>query len=233
MEPTPSCSVYMIIQSSATLLPGSDSSRPPKPWYQLADVVPKGQPYDYPEDQHNHRYDAIESLREGRQTLEIWNVKIVYGKSAHEDVRITGWAEDAAAAGPMLQRDVDNHINSYGLNNNTTVRISYTHDTEQNTKRCEYVIREQRTQGQENVWYWWDVMEVKLEPVKQYGITNPEWEKDRVEDMEWRRKEGLDMARRSRREYTEEEKEEIEQRNKRMGIVEGEDRNDPDIMGTE
>jgi hypothetical protein len=101
------------------------------------------------------------------------------------------------------------------------------------TYHSEYMVSKEHSKGPEEEWFWWDIVEAKLESVKMYDITNAEYEKARVEDMKERERGALEMARRSRGELTDEEREEIDVRNARMGVVHELDRNDPDIMGIE
>jgi hypothetical protein len=80
--------VYLVIKSSATLVPGSGSSKPDNPWRRLADVVPRGMPYHLREDHYNHRYEIISALRMGPKTKNMRNVKIEYTKNGHEKLEI-------------------------------------------------------------------------------------------------------------------------------------------------
>jgi hypothetical protein len=89
------------------------------------------------------------------------------------------------------------------------------------------------------------MMGTPLQSLKDHGIQSPEWEKDRVEILEKRGKEGKDVVRRSNENLTLEEREEREEteereereergrRNARLGIVGGKDLKDDEIMGVE
>jgi hypothetical protein len=68
---------------------------------------------------------------------------------------------------------------------------------------------------------------------RSYGVQNPEWEKDSMEDLVIEEKHGLDMARKSRSDLTDDEVDATEERLERLGIVEGEDLRDEEIMGVE
>jgi hypothetical protein len=69
-------------------------------------------------------------------------------------------------------------------------------------------------------------MEVELASTETYNCYNHE-------DNDWRVKEALAKARKARGEYTEDERKVIEERNLRMGVVEGENVSDLWIMGTD
>lgn len=87
-------------------------------------------------------------------------------------------------------------------------------------------------EGKEMAWYCWDIMEVKVEPVKQYGVKYPELEKERVEDMERRARECLDEIRIQRGEgLSAEEIEREREMKERLEVVEGSDLEEEGMMG--
>jgi hypothetical protein len=184
-----------------------------------------------PEDNANYCYTVISVPRVGDQTEEFWNVKIEESGCANEGLIVEGWGHDKAGAGELLYKSVMEHVCPIERANNINIKERSLFDPSMITYHSEYMVSKEHSEEPEDEWFWWDIVEVKLEPVKTYDIINAEYEKARVEDMKEREKEGLEMARRSRGELTEEEREEIEARNARMGVVHELDRNDPDIMG--
>jgi hypothetical protein len=128
-----------------------------------------------------------------------------------------------------LDKGVTEHIGPIGKNN-TNIQNLERLDPDMNIFH-EYIIPKGHSTATDDVWYWWDIMEVKLESLKTYGVGDPEYEKDRVEETREREKEGLKMARRSRGELTEEERKRIEMKKARTGVVHELVRKDPDVMG--
>jgi hypothetical protein len=131
-----------------------------------------------------------------------------------------------------LDKGVTEHIGPIGKNNTNIQKLERL-DPDMNIFHNEYIITKGHSTATDDVWYWWDIMEVKLESLKTYGVRDPEYEKDRVEEMREREKEGLKMARRSRGELTEEERKRIEMKRARTGVVHELVRKDPDVMGIE
>jgi hypothetical protein len=84
--------VWILLKTSATLVPGSDKST--KPYCNLLDVVLNGRPNDITNDEANYRYTTILALRIGKQTKEVWKFKIEYSGCANDDLEIAGWAYD-------------------------------------------------------------------------------------------------------------------------------------------
>jgi len=210
--------VQIVIKSSATLVPGSDTSAPPRPYRRLADVGPNGLPADFPEDTQNQRYATLQVPRQGEATEEQWNIKMEYSKLANQTLQIMNWAHNKILAGRMLEDGVDAHIAQLGTSKSKTI----TRDASFNAVTSTY----KSNNSFEDVWFWWDVIEVPLRPLKSYGVQDPIWEQDRVKDLEARERDALDMVRRSRRGFTEEERKEAARRKARLGIVEGEDLED-------
>jgi hypothetical protein len=186
-------------------------------------------PDDIREDTANSRYTTIHTPRIGQQTEETWKIKMEFSGNANDGFVIAGWTHNKASAGDMLEKSVREHVEPHEQRNNIKIRTSTVRDADFVVKSCAYVIPEDSLNGSEKMWYWWDIKEVKLEPLKSYGIQK--WEKGRAEDMKDREKEGLDMVRKSMGEVTEQERAEIEQRNERMRVVSQGDRNDADIIG--
>jgi hypothetical protein len=182
----------------------------------------------YTEDATDQRYASILATLFGR---EEWRVKIEYRRNGHETLDIIGWYEDAADAGKVLQQEIDKVAERHLHDTKNELHVKFTSDVHDNSQTCEYTVPAHDTQ--EQVWLWWDILPVKLEPMEQYGISDPEAEKHRVEDLEWRAKEGLDMTRRTKGEFTEQEMENMVEAKERMGVVEGEDAEDAEIMGLE
>jgi hypothetical protein len=160
----------------------------------------------------------------------MWNIKMEFSANANDSFMIAGWTHDKASAGEQLENGVHEHVEPHEQRNNVEVRTSTTRDTDFVVKSSAYVIPEEGLEELE-VWFWWDILEVKLEPLKSYGIKD--WETDRAEDMKDRDMKGLDMARKSKGEFTEQERAEIEQRKERMGVVAEEDRHNLDVMGVD
>jgi hypothetical protein len=226
--------VYLLLRLSATYVFSSETSSPQKPWYQLFDTYPANLPPFYPENTTDQCYASILATLLGR---EEWHVKIEYRRNGHETLDIVGWCEDAADAGRMLKQETDEVAGRYLYDTKNELHMKSTAVVHDHIQTCEYIIPAHS--DQEQVWYWRDIVPVKLEPMKQYGILNPEAEKHRAEDMEWRTKEGLDMARRTKGEFTEQEMENMAEAKERMGVVEeedaedAEDAEDVEIIGSE
>jgi hypothetical protein len=201
---------HLIIRASSAPVLGSN---PTKPWYQVCEVHPKGEPSQHPEDTANHCYTTLEIPREGPSTSEMWTVTFESGRSAHEEVVVVDWARGVEDAGRILEKGVEP----------LGVRRAYTYDSHYQTTACTYVAAARR--------YWWDLVEVELEPLKKYGIAaGQDW---RREDMAWRVREALDMVRRGKGCLTQGEKEARERWKGRLGVVEGSDGEDEGVMGIE
>jgi hypothetical protein len=222
---TSSPSVYLVIKSSATLVPGCESSTPRRPYSRLADVGPNGMPEDSSEDNQNYRYTTVQVIRGGEHTKEKWNIKIEYSGDANDDVSIVDWAFNKTLAGSKIQEGVETHIATSHSRANTTV----THDELFNIISSTYMLHN----GSKSVWYWWDILEITLQPLRSYGVQYPEWEKDRVEDLATREKQGLDMTRRSRGDLTDDEVHGAEERLEALGIAESKDIHNEEIIGVE
>jgi hypothetical protein len=188
------CSVHIIVRSSTTLVPDSTAT---KPWFQLCDVGPFGMPDDIPEDHTNHRYDLIYVDRIGHQTQEAWKVKLEFSKCANDNLKILGYAHTAEAAERKLVDSIKEFIGDYGITSGREGRRDGTV-----VKSCEYI----RNEEGEDVWYWWEIVEVKLRPMKTYRVQEPDREKARVLDLQERVDEWLNKVRRSEPEVIKEEK---------------------------
>lgn len=152
-------------------------------------------PADFPEDNQNHKYATLQVPRQGDATEEQWNIKMEYSKLASQSLEITNWARNKILAGRMLEDSVNAHIAQLGTNKNETI----TRDGSFNAVTSTY----KSNNGIEDLWFWWDVIEVPLRPLKSYGVQDPIWEQDRVKDCEAGEIDALDMVRRSRGEFTE------------------------------
>jgi uncharacterized protein (DUF2235 family) len=192
MATTPT--VWIVLKTSATLVPGSEN--PTNPYYNLLDIVPNGMPNDVPEAKANYRYTVSPAPRIGEQTKEVWNVKIEYSGCANDNLEIAGWAYDKSGAGKMLDKGVIDHIGPMEEANNLQSGKLWRIHTDLNTYHSEYVILEEHSTESEDVWYCWDIIEVKLESTKTSEVKDSESENERVEEMKDREEEGSEMARR-------------------------------------
>jgi hypothetical protein len=177
--------IWIVLRTCATLIPGG-SSVPTKPYYNISEVFPYGMPCDMPEDNAN---SVISVPRVGDQTEEFWNVKIEESGCANESLIVKGWGYDKAGAGELLDKCVMEHVGPIERANNVNINKRSLFDPNMVTYHSEYMVSKEHSKGPEDVWFWWDIVEVKLEPVKMYDITNAEYEKARVEDMKVRERE--------------------------------------------
>ena len=190
-----STSAFLILRLSSTPILSTPAS---KPTYCIFDVFP-GKAVEEVEDNDNQRYVTVAMLREGGFSQK-WNIKIEYRKIASEDVCIMNWEDTPQKAGEKLIAGVDAHVDTVAP---AEVTPSYTNAPDYHVKSCTYTLR-----SPSSTKYHWEIVEVKLKPVKQYGISdNPtsEYERARKEDMDEKVKEGLERARISRDDLTEEE----------------------------
>jgi hypothetical protein len=179
--------IWIVLRTCATLIPGG-SSVPNKPYYNISEVFPYGMPCDMPEDSANYCYTVISVPRVGDQTEEFWNVKIEESGCANESLIVEGWGYDKAGAGELLDKCVMEHVGPIERPNNVNINKRSLFDPNMVTYHSEYMVSKEHSKGPEDVWFWWDIVEVKLEPVKMYDIINAEYEKARVENMKERKR---------------------------------------------
>ncbi|KAF2030716.1 hypothetical protein EK21DRAFT_88634 [Setomelanomma holmii] len=224
----PDVKVYVLIRTSTTRVADSDITTP---WYQVSDIGANGMPDSIPEDPINHRYSTIQVRRLARQTEELWNGKIEYSKNANDTLTMLDYAhtsEEAEQHCNDAMKDLTKRCVCHApwwFLRHVRCRFSWWNCALKRDGEA-YVKHEHG----EDVWYWFAIVEVKLSPMKTYA-PDPQSDagKERLVNIDdrlkmWRRKVKREE------EKTEEDSEEEMERKLRMGIVEGGDVDDEEIM---
>jgi hypothetical protein len=192
---TTTATVYLILELSSSAL--TPTSPPRKPWRQQFDTYPTGLPPFYHEDTPNHRYATTHASLCGRES---WTIKIEYARNGHDSVDIVGCEQKKDGAERVLDGCVgvgeDGDRSEIGRRKKGVKRMF---DEEGWVVGCEFHTAVPTGNVRDEVrWYWYDVLPVQLSSMKTYGISDPERERWRVEDMEKRVQEGLEMCRKTR-----------------------------------
>ena len=191
MSPTLTTTVYLILKLSSSAL--SPTSPPDKPWLQHFDTHPTGFPPYFEEDINNHRYATTQASLRGRGFCTF---KIEFAKNAHDSVDIVGSEEEKAGAEKILDECVRVGKDGEGTQKKSRLKLKF--DKEDRAMECQFHATVPTKDGKDEVrWYWFDILPVQLLPKKTYGITDPERERERVEDMA-QREEGLEMCKKTK-----------------------------------
>ncbi|CAO2651639.1 Nn.00g042090.m01.CDS01 [Neocucurbitaria sp. VM-36] len=223
--------VYLIIRSCAT-------GKPTKPWFRIADTILPGLPELFRYSHNTNKYDEI-TVR-ATPSGENWNVILEYGNGPNEKVEIYGWYKDKKEADSVIEKKSQEAVEE-GKLNGLAVRPAWAHDKDTTeVYLCSWSVKENRTlengeTEQTKVFYWWQVVQVKLQLREKYNEIDPKKEKERAEYMAKAASVALNMARRSKGELTEQEEDDLERRERNLGVVNltDEERQGMDPMGDE
>jgi hypothetical protein len=87
-----------------------------------------------------------------------------------------------------LDKCVMEHVGPIERTNNININKRLLFDPNMITYHSAYMVSKEHSKQPEDEWFWWDIVEVKLEPVKMYDIINAKYEKARVENMKERKR---------------------------------------------
>ncbi|KAJ4363617.1 hypothetical protein N0V83_009913 [Neocucurbitaria cava] len=206
--------VYLIVKSTAT---GKSS----KPWFQIADTVLPGLPDRFRYDRGNNEYD--EALVTATPTGEDWKVILEYDKKPWEKVEICGWYEDKKEVADSIDKTVQRIVEE-AKRTEMLVRQQWIHHKD--TNECvlwHSSIKESHTlengkTEQKMMFYWWQVVEVKLQLRDRYDAFDPQ-QTERAEYMAKAALVAEGVAKRSKGELSEQEAEKLKQDERSLGHV--------------
>ncbi|KAF1847352.1 uncharacterized protein K460DRAFT_57189 [Cucurbitaria berberidis CBS 394.84] len=204
--------IYLIIKSSIT-------GRSTKPYFRIADTLLPGLPKLFRYSHNTNKYDELTVT--ASPSGEDWIVLLEYNNQPGEEVEIYEWYKSKEEAEAGIEKKMENLVDE-GRRTGQVLRPSWTHDKDtKELSMCSYHTMEPQdgAAGEAKVYYWWQVVQVNLTLREQYDIIDQKQQKERAAYMAKAESVALDMARRTKGELSLHEEEDLERRERSLGVV--------------